>query len=634
MTVPPALPRLSFCLPTRGAPGRVRHLLALLRPIADEVVLGVDASGDTSVLGSCRGLYDRGVTYSGAPPAARILGFVYAQCTGEWIFRLDDDEVPSPGLLAILPELVEDRRVSAFSFRRRWLWPRPDSYLASNPWTPDFSRRLVRNVPGLFSFRGILHHDAEVVGETRHLADPIYHADLLLSSREVRSRKSRLYDRFFLPAGGRSNAAYYVPEEAERAETRPVPQADRESVRALLEAPAPAPGPGVPDGVRQAPYREVALHNERRVVSPDGRRGRVRLGDVPGTAEAGQPFQLDLEVTNDGTEPWPAGDREPGIRVGLRWRRGTETSGEDSRATFSETVLPGRSVLVPASVVAPTVPGRWTLEAELVHEWTAWFGVPAAAEVEVVPLPRDPNAPEGETTAARFSWCVREGERRGLGRSDLARQVRPWLRSLRSRGDPIRDGMPWITVGAIPVLAGAVSRGARVLEWGAGGSTIFFLRAGAALTTVEHEPSWADRVRREVARLGDEAAARWSLHVVLPEENPETIPGDPADHRDYRSGREGEGQRRFESYVRVAEHLAPASFDVVLVDGRARPSCLVAATPLVRPGGLLVLDDSERERYAAAVSTLDSQAWRRTDLVGPRPYLYEYGRTTLWTKLG
>jgi hypothetical protein len=634
VTSPAARPRLSFCLPTRGAPGRVRHLLALLRPIADEVVLAVDASGDTSVLASCRELYDRGVTYSGAPPAARILGFVYAQCTGDWIFRLDDDEVPSAALLARLPELVEDRRVSAFSFRRRWLWPRSDAYLASNPWTPDFSRRLVRNVTGLFSFRGVLHHDAEVVGETRHLAEAIYHADLLLSSREVRSLKASLYDRFFLPAGGRSNALYYVPEERPRLETRPVPEADREAIRTLLESSAPVPSIGGPGGARHASFREVSLHNERRVVSPEGRRGRVRLSDVPGTAEAGQPFYLDFEVSNDGNEPWPPGDREPGIRVGLCWRRDAETSGEGSRVRFSETVLPGASVLVPASVVAPAVPGRWRLEAGLVHEWTAWFGDSASTEVEVLPTLQDRRAPQGETRAARFAWCVREGELRGLGRGEIARQVRPWLRSHRPGADPIRDATPWLTTGAVPLLSRAVASGATVLEWGAGGSTLFFLRAGAILETVEHEPSWADRVRREVARLGGESAARWNLHVVLPEENPETIPGDPTNCRDYRSGREGEGQRQFESYVRVAEQFAAASFDVVLVDGRARSSCLVAAAPLVRPGGLLALDDSDRERYAVAVATLDPAEWARTDVDGPRLSLQEFGRTTVWTRVG
>ena len=41
-----------------------------------------------------------------------------------------------------------------------------------------------------------------------------------------------------------------------------------------------------------------------------------------------------------------------------------------------------------------------------------------------------------------------------------------------------------------------------------------------------------------------------------------------------------------------------ASLDLVVVDGRARVECARRAMPKVKPGGLLLLDDTSRERYA------------------------------------
>lgn len=64
------------------------------------------------------------------------------------------------------------------------------------------------------------------------------------------------------------------------------------------------------------------------------------------------------------------------------------------------------------------------------------------------------------------------------------------------------------------------------------------------------------------------------------------------------------------------------------IDGRARPSCLAHAWRKVKPGGHLLLDDSEREHYAAAARPL--AGWPRRDLFGPGPYLRIFFRTTIW----
>jgi len=47
------------------------------------------------------------------------------------------------------------------------------------------------------------------------------------------------------------------------------------------------------------------------------------------------------------------------------------------------------------------------------------------------------------------------------------------------------------------------------------------------------------------------------------------------------------------SYVSVAEAFDAASLDFILVDGHYRQACVLAGLPKLRPGGLLVIDDTD-----------------------------------------
>ena len=72
------------------------------------------------------------------------------------------------------------------------------------------------------------------------------------------------------------------------------------------------------------------------------------------------------------------------------------------------------------------------------------------------------------------------------------------------------------------------------------------------------------------------------------------------------------GERNaFEAYVSVPLHRA--KYDFVSVDGRARGRCLdrVRADRLVKQGGIVMLDNSKRKKYAAARRAFDRMGWAR-----------------------
>jgi predicted O-methyltransferase YrrM len=71
----------------------------------------------------------------------------------------------------------------------------------------------------------------------------------------------------------------------------------------------------------------------------------------------------------------------------------------------------------------------------------------------------------------------------------------------------------------------------------------------------------------------------------------------------------------FALYVKQIDEFPDEYFDIILIDGRARPSCIKRSVSKVKPGGLLILDNSEREYYLAkAIEYL--KAFQRNEFYG------------------
>ena len=59
----------------------------------------------------------------------RPIAWLFQSCRGKWIFNIDDDEVPSPRLIALLPSLVRRDDLTHCWISRRWLYRTPRTYL-------------------------------------------------------------------------------------------------------------------------------------------------------------------------------------------------------------------------------------------------------------------------------------------------------------------------------------------------------------------------------------------------------------------------------------------------------------------------------------------------------------------------
>lgn len=122
--------------------------------------------------------------------------------------------------------------------------------------------------------------------------------------------------------------------------------------------------------------------------------------------------------------------------------------------------------------------------------------------------------------------------------------------------------------------------GGTMLEWGSGGSTIFYSPNVKSYHAVEHNKNWADLVRSTCNERGLD-----NVHVHHVAADKKRSPD---------STREGE----FETYCNVINTLGVNRFDFILIDGRARQFCAKAILPYVdEHSRVFVHDFPLRERY-------------------------------------
>jgi hypothetical protein len=145
---------------------------------------------------------------------------------------------------------------------------------------------------------------------------------------------------------------------------------------------------------------------------------------------------------------------------------------------------------------------------------------------------------------------------------------------------PAETLKPAMTAGEQALLMAAAAGATLAVEFGCGGSTPLLLGALCGpLVSVESDPDWLARLRSDPPCAAAEAAGRWlPLHGDI---GPVGAWGWPQDRT-----RAADGT----FYVEAPWSAAPAP-DFVLVDGRYRVACGLAALRRVAPAGLVAVHD-------------------------------------------
>ncbi|MEO8376561.1 MAG: class I SAM-dependent methyltransferase [Candidatus Sumerlaeota bacterium] len=141
-----------------------------------------------------------------------------------------------------------------------------------------------------------------------------------------------------------------------------------------------------------------------------------------------------------------------------------------------------------------------------------------------------------------------------------------------SKQQPLDLELPWFSWAAIRFLDSHLNKSMNIFEYGSGGSTIYFANRVASVTSTEESHEWLALVQTKLDSLNLRNA---------------TLQHRPFDFKEVRDFASSE----------YLHSIPDASLDVIVVDGSqwdtpVRPTCFFHAETKIKPGGIIILDDS------------------------------------------
>lgn len=172
-----------------------------------------------------------------------------------------------------------------------------------------------------------------------------------------------------------------------------------------------------------------------------------------------------------------------------------------------------------------------------------------------------------------------------------------WQKSALEKLPIDKNGLPipWYTYPCIDFIKSHLKKKVNVFEYGVGNSTIWWSKFAKDVISCEHNKSWIENINP----------------------HPKNI------KINYKNLDEGyvDFIKNFENY-----------FDIIIIDGRKRNECMKNCLIGLKKDGIIILDDSEREKYEEGCKYLSSNGYKRIDFWGMRPIFQEKSSTTIFYK--
>lgn len=181
---------------------------------------------------------------------------------------------------------------------------------------------------------------------------------------------------------------------------------------------------------------------------------------------------------------------------------------------------------------------------------------------------------------------------------------------------------PWLSEEAINFIDSKLTKASTMFEYGAGGSTVYYSDRVRKIYSVENDKNWYEKI---ISYLKNNNIKNVEIrHINFDPGSSDRI----LDFNSYASNSLYYNHKIFKTYAKAVNVVKDNSLDLILVDGRARISCVHEAYCKLKSGGVLVLDDTERSYYKPAIEFIDSLKWKKIHLKGKT----NANRTTIWVK--
>lgn len=151
--------------------------------------------------------------------------------------------------------------------------------------------------------------------------------------------------------------------------------------------------------------------------------------------------------------------------------------------------------------------------------------------------------------------------------------------------DQSGNEVPWMNYSIVKLLKERLEKNMSLFEYGSGFSTKFYAKHVSKVTSVEHDENWFKMVSR------DKPSNCEILHVAY---DPEKMGGE---------------------YSQTALNQEE-NFDVIVVDGRDRVNCIKNSMHALTENGIIILDDSSRNKYKEAFDFMLSHDFKQINFCG------------------
>jgi len=175
-----------------------------------------------------------------------------------------------------------------------------------------------------------------------------------------------------------------------------------------------------------------------------------------------------------------------------------------------------------------------------------------------------------------------------------------WFRSVNARQAIDREGrpIPWITYPCLSFLEERATSKLDLFEYGCGNSTLWWAPRVRRVVSCEHDASWYEQIRT-------------------------SLPGNVELHH---VSLEYDG-----AYSQLVAKYSQA-FDIVFIDGRDRVNCVKHSLGALKPGGVVILDNSDESEYAEGIFFLTAHQYKQLHFTGPGPITSNVWRTSIFYK--
>jgi len=162
--------------------------------------------------------------------------------------------------------------------------------------------------------------------------------------------------------------------------------------------------------------------------------------------------------------------------------------------------------------------------------------------------------------------------------------------------------IPWMNYPIVEFLKKRLNKEISMFEYGSGFSTMFYSKRVKEVISIEYDMKWYDSIKNRIKEYQNA-----KIHFKALNEGYENA---------------------------VSEFSDGKPFDLILIDGRKRMECLYKSIPFLSKKGVIILDDSSREKYSKAFEIMKQEGFNEITFSGLKPRGLGNDSTTIFYRCG